>query len=325
MSVAALNWVWEESSASTSTEVAVLAGMADWADPYGYCYPSYPAIARRARVSERQVKRIIAKFVGLGEIERNSRGHRVSAPGHRPGKTGLQPRNYYRFARIPDEPCSTRSSDTMSPLSTAKAVTPATASGDTSDSKAVTSRASHIRKNRQIDPSGDPSERAAAVPRPLSSQANEPPDVPEAGSALTDPLEAFRETWNSTTTLPIPRCESLTRRRRRLIRACLVERPIAQWRALFARIERSHHCRGENRDRWVATFDWIISSPDAAAKVLEGHYDNRYSSAELDGARRFRAQRMCGICPHEPMCLYDEDCLERIARALRAERRARAS
>lgn len=100
-----------------------------------------------------------------------------------------------------------------------------------------------------------------------------PPPQPRA--------EDFQELWNSTTTAPLPRCRDLTSKRRRHIKARLTERPLTEWRVVIERIQASAFCRGEVTARhgsespWVASFDWLIGSPDVAVKVLEGKYDDR--------------------------------------------------
>lgn len=302
MSIAALHWVWSESSASTPAEIAVLASMADWADVYGYCFPSYRAIAARARVSERQAKRVVAKFVALGELAKMTRGHRVSTPGHRPGRTGLQARNHYRFTGVPDERGAPVSGDVVSLPLRAKVVTPATGSGDTGDREVVTQTTSHIRKNRQIDPVVEPSEGE--------------PDV----------VEAFRLAWNEAAiSIGLLVCSTLTTKRRRLIRACLVERSIDAWRAVFARVAASSWCRGKNPRGWVASLDWLIASADPALKVLEGQFDDRagfgferpFTTQELADAKRIRANWFSG-CQHDPRCGTYEACLGTIIRTWRA-------
>lgn len=151
MSVDVLGAVWRRSAASTPAEIAVLAGLADWADQWGYCYASLAAIAKRARVSERQVHRVIAKFVTGGELTKSHKGHRVSAPGHRPGRTGLQPRNFYRFTCVPDDTPDQEREDAMSPLPAADEPRIRKQRGDMASHKEVTPRPAYIRNNRQIN------------------------------------------------------------------------------------------------------------------------------------------------------------------------------
>lgn len=162
MSIAASNGVWTRSKARTPAELLVLLAMADWADEDGVCYPSYAGVAKRARLSERQVIRVIAKFVASGELDKQVGAHRTEVRGHRRGKTGLQPRNQYRFSdRIlgHEEGVTERgdihdTADSRGDNGDAKGVTPEAGRGDI--------HAAHIRNEPLVDPLVDPSERAPA-------------------------------------------------------------------------------------------------------------------------------------------------------------------
>lgn len=90
-------------------------------------------------------------------------------------------------------------------------------------------------------------------------------------------IEAFVQLWNETTSRPLARCHGLSDKRKSHIRARLRDRGLSDWRDVFLRIERSSFCRGQNDRKWIASFDWIIESPDNALKVLEGKYDDRGS------------------------------------------------
>lgn len=88
-------------------------------------------------------------------------------------------------------------------------------------------------------------------------------------------LEAFVTLWNQTITAPLPQCRGLSDKRKAHIRARLSERPFGEWLALFQRVNDTPFLRGENDRGWVASLDWLVSSPDNALKVLEGKYDHR--------------------------------------------------
>jgi hypothetical protein len=112
-------------------------------------------------------------------------------------------------------------------------------------------------------------ERGTTTTTTTKGSSNEEP-----GSAA-DEADAFAALWNEETTGPIPRCRDLTPKRRKQVRARLKERDVSDWRPVMARIQGSAFCRGENDRGWVATFDWLVGSPDVAVKVLEGKYDDR--------------------------------------------------
>lgn len=102
----------------------------------------------------------------------------------------------------------------------------------------------------------------------------------EKTGANAPALVAF---WNAGTTSPLPRCQGLTLKRTKHIGVRLSERPLEDWPALIARVERSKFCRGQNDRGWVASFDWLISSADVPLKVLEGKYDDRGPAVPADG------------------------------------------
>src|ERR1035437_1626451 len=69
-----MNQVWRKAQYAGG-ELLVLLALADWADDNGLCWPKIPAIARKSRLSERQVYRIIAEFNAAGILTmRSDRG-----------------------------------------------------------------------------------------------------------------------------------------------------------------------------------------------------------------------------------------------------------
>lgn len=89
------------------------------------------------------------------------------------------------------------------------------------------------------------------------------------------PPSALMAMWNAIVQKPIPECRGLSAKRKTHAAARLAERPLPEWDDIIGRIQRSSFCRGGNDRGWVATFDWLIGSPDVALKVLEGKYDDR--------------------------------------------------
>lgn len=108
-------------------------------------------------------------------------------------------------------------------------------------------------------------------------RTQDPPAPPEGARALAENLRAD---WNTLTSPPIPRCMAMTPKRHAHARARLADVGADKLREAMRRIEGSTFCRGESGG-WVATFDWLIESPDNATKVLEGKYDNRERVAKL--------------------------------------------
>jgi hypothetical protein len=141
-------------------------------------------------------------------------------------------------------------------------------------------------------------------------------------------VEAFVEFWNAQTRPPLPRCRELTRNRRRQIQARLTERPLTEWQVVMQRIQSSAFCTGRNERGWVASFDWLIGSPDVAVKVLEGRYDDRRANPRHESAitphERARAERVrqsWGRCRHEEECASAQACVALIVKEWRAQER----
>ena len=78
MSIKLMSCIWENFPRGGGEKLVLLA-LADWADDFGYrIYPSIAAVAKKTNLSERQVQRILNKFVddGILEIVANENGGR---------------------------------------------------------------------------------------------------------------------------------------------------------------------------------------------------------------------------------------------------------
>ena len=67
MSIRVMSRVWERSRQSGGALLVLLA-MADFADDQGLAFPSIGTLARKARLSERQVQRVLAELAAAGEL-----------------------------------------------------------------------------------------------------------------------------------------------------------------------------------------------------------------------------------------------------------------
>lgn len=67
MSIYLTTEVWQNSSRKGS-ELLLLLAIADHANEQGVCWPSVDHLARKCRLSPRQVRRLIEKLVDSGEI-----------------------------------------------------------------------------------------------------------------------------------------------------------------------------------------------------------------------------------------------------------------
>lgn len=69
MSVKIMARVWAQSTRKDG-ELLVLLALADFANDAGECWPSIPILAEKARLTERQVRRVLDKLEEIGEIRR---------------------------------------------------------------------------------------------------------------------------------------------------------------------------------------------------------------------------------------------------------------
>jgi hypothetical protein len=76
MSIRVQSLVWDKATKYEGGELLVLLALADWADDQGLCWPSVPAIAFKARLTERQVYRILRMLRDDGVITGESTGGR---------------------------------------------------------------------------------------------------------------------------------------------------------------------------------------------------------------------------------------------------------
>jgi hypothetical protein len=72
VSVRVTTWVWENSPAS-GTELLILLALADQSDDDGLCWPSIAYIARKTRLHEDTVNRNLRSLIDRGEVSREER------------------------------------------------------------------------------------------------------------------------------------------------------------------------------------------------------------------------------------------------------------
>ncbi|MCI0348139.1 MAG: helix-turn-helix domain-containing protein, partial [Acidobacteriales bacterium] len=72
MSVHWSSWVWSNSP-YRGTDLIVHLALADMANDEGVSWPSVKTLAERARVSERQIFKIIARMMAEGLLEKSTR------------------------------------------------------------------------------------------------------------------------------------------------------------------------------------------------------------------------------------------------------------
>lgn len=88
---------------------------------------------------------------------------------------------------------------------------------------------------------------------------------------------AIKQAWNAAAQDKLPQIKTLTRERKRKLKARVLEDPerreVGWWSAYFVRIAQNEFCTGKNTRGWRADFDWAIQNETTVAKVLEGTYD----------------------------------------------------
>ena len=90
MSVRVMARVWAHSQRKDG-ELLVMLAVADFANDAGECWPSIPVLAAKARLTERQTRRVLIKLEEAGEIRRQK------------SNGGRNRRNHY-FITIPENP-----------------------------------------------------------------------------------------------------------------------------------------------------------------------------------------------------------------------------
>src|SRR5215831_2313302 len=82
--------VWAHSQ-TAGGELLVMLALADFANDAGECWPSIPVLAHKARLTERQTRRVLKKLEAAGEIRK------------RPSNGGRNRRNHY-FITLSENP-----------------------------------------------------------------------------------------------------------------------------------------------------------------------------------------------------------------------------
>ncbi|MDR2084366.1 MAG: hypothetical protein LBP67_05165 [Bacteroidales bacterium] len=95
------------------------------------------------------------------------------------------------------------------------------------------------------------------------------------------PLQDIVDEWNSSTTSPLKKVKILNEKRKLKIKTRLLEfgkTPEIQHQTfleIIEKIKKSDFMRGENKNSWIVTFDWIFENSTNWVKILEGNFDNK--------------------------------------------------
>ena len=140
MSLKTLTTVWERSEANGTALLCMLA-LADFADDNGEAFPKIATLARRCRVSERTILRVLDQLVESGELAR------IKMRMRRGGQ-----RNHYQILCLPEV--------TICPVASRQGDTSVTMQGDTSvTSIHVTTKNNNHQNTHHSFSSGAPGEK----------------------------------------------------------------------------------------------------------------------------------------------------------------------
>ena len=76
MSIRVTSRIWDEATEYSGGPLLVLLALGDWSNDEGWCWPSVPSIAKKSRLTERQVYSVIGQLEADGVIERKGGGGR---------------------------------------------------------------------------------------------------------------------------------------------------------------------------------------------------------------------------------------------------------
>lgn len=129
--------------------------------------------------------------------------------------------------------------------------------------------------------------------------SGDPPAAKLNGVVHRVPAEAIKEAWNEICgSIGLPLVKVLSEKRKQGLRMRCAQLAkhfgsdvytVDWWRNVFQRVADSPFCRGEGGRGWVATFDWLVTRPEAIIRLLEGQYDRvRKRNTDFEREREMR-------------------------------------
>lgn len=233
MSVKVMSWVWENSP-NQGGELLVLLGMADHANDAGErIFPSVESLGKKARLSRRQVQRILRKLEETGQIKQL--GHHI--PRGRPDRATIE----YGIEMTILRPAE-------------NGVTSMTERGDISDQKEASGATCMSPDPSLREPSREPPQDDGISVQELLESWNE--IVPSLGLATVRELSATRKQKAAHRIREHPKVDFWNDVFRQLKRSPF----------LLGMGARNGH------EPWRANFDWLIENDTNCIKVAEGRY-----------------------------------------------------
>ena len=129
---------------------------------------------------------------------------------------------------------------------------------------------------------GEKEEKEKSPPEePEEPEEPEKPEAPKVPDVHTerekqDDVLLVRELYNSIC-VSLPRFDTVSDARRKLIKARLKTYPLEKFKELFEKAEKTPFLKGGNKRKWRANIDWLMED-DNFAKVLDGNYTDRDNS-----------------------------------------------
>lgn len=353
--------VWESSRAG-GIDLLVLLAIADWANDDGRdAFPSPQALARKTRMTDRGVRKILHRLERTGEIaiDLNTEGRALLI-----GRRELAPEWFIHVRCV---------ANTEAYLLEASGHAKSEQRSETVFRRGRPSRIhSVIRQGasrRRVKPEqrsemhaqpigttfreiGTPAQETGttfreigtSVPRiyrtdPLRDPVSDPSidtTTTRAGAAAAmstpftfnpdDPIDALAIAWNALVEEPLKPVLAWTLERRADAAKRLAEHSLEDHRRAMQAITSSAFCAGENRTGFIASFDWYVGKASPAQRALEGRWRTHFPQGEIDAAvkRLTSAGPYTSACNHEPRCPSLQECptVRNMAFRLRWHRRS---
>ena len=116
---------------------------------------------------------------------------------------------------------------------------------------------------------------------------NEGMDYPPPKNEIEIDFDFVLELFNSTCP-SLPKISKLADARKKKVsrRLTEMENDVEKLKTVFEKAEKSDFMRGDNKNGWRATFDWIFENETNWVKIIEGNYDNKKNNQKNDTNRR---------------------------------------
>lgn len=244
---------------------------------------SWEYLVSKARVTAPQAEEIITLLIGLGKIDRElwEQNRIIWVENFVRNLEGVYK---MRHVSLPSKPEFSTGKPEGVEVSIEETPTPCEFSSE------KPSRAnSHLEK--------DSKEKNSKEEEGIAEGASPLPSPP----APVVPYGKIGELWNTICTA-FPKVVKVTDRRKTKIRLRVEEfgtagdeeGTLAAVEKLFARVQASSFLRGDNRQGWQASFDWLFENGSNWVKVSEGNYDDRggYHPSQAQGAAAATAPKL---------------------------------